>query len=115
MRHQPSPALFVTTTMPGQSTPLRVWTSDGHLAGRTDDLGMAAAITNAVIAEHGSAIISGEDGRCLLVTPSTTGLTVEPLSHDDTTGWPTSLSRALQRLTSQPMLPPPSPLTGGHQ
>lgn len=115
MRHQPGPALFVTTTMPGRLTPLRVWTSDGHLAGRSDDLGMAAAITNAAIAKHGSALISGEDGRCLLVTTSSTGLTVEPLSHDDTTGWPTSLSRALNRLTSQPTLPPPSPSTGGHQ
>ena len=76
---------------------------------------MAAAITNAVIAEHGSALIGGEDGRCLLATTSTTGLIVEPLSHDDTAGWPTSLSRALNRLTSQPPLPPPSPSTGGHQ
>ena len=115
MRHPPGPALFVTTTMPGRLTLLRVWTLDGHLAGRSDDLGMAAAITNAVIAKHGSALISGEDGRCLIVTTSTTGLTVEPLCHDDTTGWPTSLSRALNRLTSQPMLPPPSPSTGGHQ
>ena len=115
MRHRPGPALFVTTTMPGRLKPLRVWTSNGHLAGRSDDLGMTAAITNAVIAEHGSALVSGEDGRCLLFTTCTTGLTVEPLSHDDTTGWPTSLSRALNRLTSQPMLPPPSPSTGGHQ
>ena len=115
MRHQPGPALFVTTTTPGRLTPLRVWTSDNHLAGRTDDLGMAAAITNAVIAEHGSALISGEDGRCLLVTASAAGLTVEPLCHDNSTGWPTSLSRALKRLTSQPTLPPPSPSTGGHQ
>ena len=115
MRHQPSPGLFVTTTVPGRSTTLRVWTCGGHLAGRSDDLGIAAAITNAVILEHGSALISGEDGRCLLVTTSTTGLTVEARSHIDATGWPTSLSRALTRLTSQPTLPPPSPSTGGHQ
>lgn len=115
MRHQPGPALFVTTTMPGRLIPLRVWTCDGHLAGRSDNLGIAAAIVNAVILEHGSALIGGEDGRCLHVATSTTGLTVEPLSHNDTTGWPTSLSRALKRLTSQPTLPPPSPSTGGHQ
>ncbi|MGD9794574.1 MAG: hypothetical protein AB7V43_13940 [Acidimicrobiia bacterium] len=66
MRHQPVPALFVTATTQGQLTHLSVWTPDAHLAGRANDLGMAAAIASAVVTKHGSALISGEDGRCVL-------------------------------------------------
>ncbi|MDP1793667.1 MAG: hypothetical protein Q8K63_05970 [Acidimicrobiales bacterium] len=115
MSQQPGPALFVTSTALGRATSLSVWTADGHHSGRSNDVGMAAAIAKAVVAEHQSALVSGDDGRCVLVHMSaTTGLAVEPLAYDDVAGWPTSLSRVLQRLTSQPTLPPSSRSTGGN-
>lgn len=115
MSHQPGPALFVSSTALGRTTWLSVWTADAHHSGRSNDVGIAAAIAKAVLAEHQSALVSGSDGRCLLVHMSaTTALTIESLAHDDLAGWPTALSRALQRLTSQPTLPTPSPSTGGN-
>lgn len=115
MSQQPGPALFVTSTAWGRATSLTVWTGDGQLSARTSDIGMAAATARAVVAERQSALVSGSDGRCILVHMSaTTALTIESLAHDDFAGWPTALSRALQRLTSQPTLPTLSPSTGGN-
>jgi hypothetical protein len=99
MRHPPGPALFVTPTTPGHATVLSVWSTSSELIGRSTDIGMMAAITKAALTNNTNVTVSGDDGRCVLVTADA-GVT--PLADHSTNGWPSSLSRALTRLTSQP-------------
>jgi hypothetical protein len=80
-RHHPGPALFVTPTAPGRSTTLAVWSPGGRLAGRGDDVGMIAAVANAVVIEHRSALVTGDDGRCVAITHTADGRTVEAIAH----------------------------------
>jgi hypothetical protein len=99
MKPQPGPALFVTPTTPGHATVLSVWSPSGELIGRSSDIGMMAAITKAALTNNTSVTVSGVDGRCVLVTADA-GVT--SLADHSTEGLPSSLSRALTRLTSQP-------------
>ena len=99
MKPQPGPALFVTPTTPGHATVLSVWSPSSQVIGRSADVGMTAAITKAALLNNSTVTVSGEDGRCVLVTADA-GLT--SLADHVTDGWPSSLSRALTRLTSQP-------------
>jgi hypothetical protein len=99
MKPQPGPALFVTPTTPGHATMLSVWSPTGEVIGRSTDVGMMAAITRAALTNNSTVTVSGDDGRCVLVTTDA-GLT--SLADHGTDGWPSSLSRALTRLTSQP-------------
>jgi hypothetical protein len=99
MKHQPGPALFVTPSTPGHATVLSVWSPSGQVIGRSTDVGMTAAITKAALANNTSVTVSGDDGRCVLVTADAG---VMSLADHGTDGWPSSLSRALTRLTSQP-------------
>jgi hypothetical protein len=109
MKPQPGPALFVTPTTPGRATVLSVWSPTGEAVGRSTDVGMTAAITKAALTDNTTVIVSGDDGRCVLVTADAG---VMSLADHGTDGWPSSLSRALTRLTSQPTrchnnIPPP--------
>jgi hypothetical protein len=99
MKPQPGPALFVTPTAPGQAIVLSVWSPAAELIGRSADVGMTAAITKAALTDNPSVTVSGDDGRCVLVTADAG---VMSLADHGTDGWPSSLSRALMRLTSQP-------------
>jgi hypothetical protein len=99
MKPQPGPALFVTPTTPGHATVLSVWSPSSELIGRSTDIGMMAAITKAALTNNTSVTVSGDDGRCVLVTADA-GVT--SLADHSANGWPSSLSRALTRLTSQP-------------
>jgi hypothetical protein len=99
MKPQAGPALFVTPTTPGHATMLSVWSTTDQMIGRSTDLGMTAAIAKAALLNNTTVTVSGDDGRCVLVT---TDAGVTPLADHGTDGWPSSLSRALTRLTSQP-------------
>jgi hypothetical protein len=106
MKHQPGPALFVTPTTTGHATTLSVWSTSSELIGRSTDVGMTAALTKAALTDHSSVTVSGDDGRCVLVTADAG---VMALADHGTDGWPSSLSRALTRLTSQPTRCQPIP------
>jgi hypothetical protein len=99
MKPQPGPSLFVTPAPPGHATVLSVWSPSSELIGSSTDIGMMAAITKAACLNNTSVTVSGDDGRCVLVTADA-GVT--SLADHSTNGWPSSLSRALTRLTSQP-------------
>ena len=91
--------MFVTPATPGHATVLSVWSPSGQVIGRSADVGMTAAITKAALTDDSTVTVSGDDGRCVLVT---TDAGVMSLADHGTDGWPSSLSRALTRLTSQP-------------
>jgi hypothetical protein len=99
MKPQPGPALFVTPTTAGHATMLSVWSPAGRVIGRSTDVGMTAAITKVALIDDSTVTVSGDDGRCVLVTADAG---VMSLADHGTDGWPSSLSRALMRLTSQP-------------
>jgi hypothetical protein len=99
MKPQPGPALFVTPTTPGHATMLSVWSPSSELIGRSTDVGMTAALTKAALIDYSTVTVSGDDGRCVVVTAD---VGLMSLAGHSTNGWPSSLSRALTRLTSQP-------------
>ena len=99
MKPQPGPALFVTPPTPGRATVLSVWIPTGEVIGCSTDIGMTAAITKAALTDNSTVTVSSDDGRCVLVT---TEAGVMSLADHGTDGWPSSLRRALTRLTSQP-------------
>jgi predicted secreted Zn-dependent protease len=78
---------------------LSVWSPSSEMIARGTDVGMTAAIAKAALLNNTTVTVSGDDGRCVLVT---TDAGVTSLADHSTNGWPSSLSRALTRLTSQP-------------